>query len=114
MPNMPNMPNKKPKARSRKPLWFIAALSLCTLAISSYALAQRIDTFNKDRDAPLFSFRDIQKDAFLFNNHPFTIKEIPIDDKPHLQINFAQDELHLPVTIPSKQPHPTLFARQTE
>ena len=40
--------------------------------------------------------------------------EIPIDDKPHLQINFAQDELLLPVTIPSKQPLPTLFARQRE
>ncbi len=95
-------------------LWIIAGLSLITLLFSSYALAQRISGFNKDRSAPLFSFRDVQEEAFLFQDNPFQIVETTIDDHPYLKINYAEEELLIPVTIPPRQPLPTLFDRQRE
>jgi hypothetical protein len=108
------MTTTQPKQDSRIILWIVAGLSLITLAFSSFALAKRINAFNAERDAPLFSFRDVQEDSFLFLNNPFTIKEITIEDKPFVQVNYAQDELLLPVVIPPKQPLPTLFDRQRE
>ncbi|MEQ9206447.1 MAG: hypothetical protein RLN78_03690 [Phycisphaerales bacterium] len=108
------MPTTQPKQDPRTILWIIAGLSLITLIFSSYTLAKRINAFNAERDAPLFSFRDVQEEAFLFMDNPFTIKEITIDDKPFVQVEYAQDELLLPVIIPPKQPLPTLYDRQRE
>ena len=108
------MPTTQPKQDPRTILWIIAGLSLITLIFSSYTLAKRINAFNAERDAPLFSFRDVQEEAFLFMDNPFTIKEVTIDDKPFVQVDYAQDELLLPVVIPPKQPLPTLYDRQRE
>ncbi len=108
------MTTSQPTKDSRTILWIFAGLSLCTLIFSSYTLAQRINAFNSDRAAPLFSFRDVQEDAFLFQGHPFTIKEVTIDDKPYVRVTYAEDILLLPVTVPPKQPLPTVFDRQRE
>lgn len=108
------MTTTNPTKEPRTILWIIAGLSVCTLLFSSYTLAKRINSFNSDRDAPLFSFRDVQEDAFLFMDHPFRIKEVTIDDQPFVQVVYANDELLLPVTVPPKQPLPTLFDRQRE
>tara|TARA_R110002096_G_scaffold173781_5_gene348477 strand:+ start:121805 stop:122677 length:873 start_codon:yes stop_codon:yes gene_type:complete len=108
------MSTTQPKQDPRTILWIVAGLSLITLIFSSFALAKRINAFNTERDAPLFSFRDVQEDAFLFMNNPFTIKEITIDDQPFVQVDYGQDELLLPVVIPPKQPLPTVFDRQRE
>ncbi len=95
-------------------LWIIAGLSLVLLAISSFALAKRIEKFNQDRDAPLFSFRDVSEDAFLFMNNEFRMEEVEVDDKPYIKVSYGTDELLLPVVIPPKQPLPTIFDRQRE
>ncbi|MFK7759545.1 MAG: hypothetical protein AB8C13_06335 [Phycisphaerales bacterium] len=108
---MTTQSNPKPK---RSFLWMIALLSLITLVFSSVALAKRIDRFNTDRSAPLFSFRNVTSDAFLFQNNPLTLQEVTVEDKDYIQIQYANDELLLPVVIPPKQPLPTLFDRQRE
>ncbi len=95
-------------------LWIIAGLSFVTLAFSSFALAKRIGAFNEERDAPLFSFRDVQEESFLFSDNPFFITEETIDELPVLKVSYADEELVIPVTIPPRQPLPTLFDRQRE
>jgi len=111
---MPKQKTKdKPKA-TRKVLWFIAALSIATLAVSSVALAKRIHNFNQQRQAPLYSFIDIQNDSFEMFGHQFNMIETTIDDKPYLKINFGSDELLLPVAIPPRHQLPTLFDRQAD
>lgn len=102
--------NKEP----RKILWIIAALSLCTLIFSSYSLAKRIQDFNIERDAPLFSFRDVQSEAFLFLDNEFVLQEVTIDEEDFVKVRYGVEELLLPVTIPPRQPLPTIFDRQRE
>ncbi|MBO6513757.1 MAG: hypothetical protein JJ974_07320 [Phycisphaerales bacterium] len=108
------MTTTTPTKEPRTILWIIAGLSLCTLVFSSYTLAKRINSFNSDRGAPLFSFRDVQEEAFLFQDHPFTIKEVTVDEQPYVRITYAEEILLLPVTVPPKQPLPTVFDRQRE
>jgi len=105
-------PNKKPSPR--KVLWIIAGLSIITGIFSSYALAQRIHNFNEDRDAPLFSYIDIQLETFEMFGHDFVIQETTIDDAPFLQIHWADEELLIPVAIPPRHELPTLFDRQVD
>jgi len=93
-------------------LWIIAGLSVATLIFSSYSLAQRIHKFNDERDAPLFSFIDIQNTSFEMFGHHFDMEETTIDNQPFVRVNFADDELLLPVTIPPQHQLPTLFDRQ--
>jgi len=102
-----------PKA-PRKILWSIAALSTITLAFSSFALAKRIHNFNEQRHAPLYSFIDIQNVSFKIFDHQFDMIETTIDDNPFLKINYANDEILLPVAIPPRYQLPTLFDRQAD
>ena len=108
------MPASAPTQSPRRILWIIAGLSVLTGIISSYALAQRINKFNEDRDAPLFSFIDIQLETFDMHGHGFSIQETTIDEAPFLQINWAQEELLIPVAIPPRYDLPTLFDRQVD
>ncbi|MBL4809484.1 MAG: hypothetical protein JKY43_05440 [Phycisphaerales bacterium] len=108
------MATNKPKARSRKVLWIIAGLSILTGLFSSYALAQRIHNFNAERDAPLYSFIDIQLESFDMYGHPFSIEEITLDNNPYLKILWADQELIIPVAIPPRHELPTLFDRQVD
>ena len=108
------MTTSESKPGPRTNLWIIAGLSLVLLAVSSFALAKRIEHFNQDRDAPLFSFRDVSEDAFLFMGNEFRMEELDIDDKPYIKVNYGTDELLLPVVIPPRQPLPTIFDRQRE
>lgn len=108
------MPTNKPKAPARKPLWIIAGLALVMMIVSSAALAKRINKFNENRDAPLYAYIDIQNTDFDIFDHHFTIEEVTIDDRPHLKVVFATDELLIPVSIPPLHQLPTLFDRQHE
>ncbi len=102
------------KKSPRTLLWIIAGLSIITGVFSSYSLAQRIHNFNEDRDAPLYSFIDIQLESFDMYGHAFSISETTIDDAPYLKILWADQELLLPVAIPPRHELPTLFDRQVD
>lgn len=108
------MSESSSKRNPRTVLWIIAGLSIVIGIFSSYSLAQRIHTFNKDRDAPLYSFIDIQLETFEMFDHEFSIVETTIDDQPFLRVLWAGQELLLPVAIPPRHQLPTLFDRQVD
>ncbi len=103
----------QPKA-SKKILWIIAGLSLCTMIISSIALANRIHNFNKERDAPLYSYINVMQESMEIFGHHFDIEEITIDDKDFIRVQYANDELLIPVAVKALQPLPTVFDRQKD
>ena len=108
------MATSKTKRNPRTILWIIAGLSVCTLIFSSLFLAKRINKFNEDRDAPLFAFVDVQNPSFDLFGHSFDIVEATIDEKDYLKVNFADEELLIPVTVPPRHQFPTLFDRHHE
>jgi hypothetical protein len=84
------------------------------MIISSAALARRIHNFNEARDAPLYSFINIQNTEFEMFDHQFKMEEITLDDQPYIKVVYGSDELIIPVTIPPRHQLPTLFDRQRE
>jgi hypothetical protein len=102
------------RRKGRAVLWILALIALVTLGVSGVALAQRISAFNADRDAPMYAYIQVAKTEFDFYDHHASISEATIDGRDYIRIDYADEELLLPVEVPPTQPLPTLYERHKD
>jgi len=106
-------PIKKPINESRRIYWILMAISLVVIAVSGSLLGKRISSYMQTVDHPLFAYIQVASTSFTFGGRPITLREETIDGQDVVRVTYGDQELILDVTIPSQQPLPTLFDRQT-
>jgi len=95
--------------RGRRIAWVVFVLALVALLGSSWMLALRIRAYNTANPRPLFAFREIQSREFTFDGRVVRITD-DLDDagRGDVIVTYADDELRLPVQIPSPYDLPGL------
>ncbi len=99
----------RPRRSGRKIALSLAGLSLLSLLLSAWRLAERIEAWNEANAPPVFYFIPVTQTTFTFAGRPVSITG-DIDEKGEgdVVITYGDDTLHLPVEIPNDLPLPGL------
>lgn len=102
--------------RSRRVLpWTIAAVSLVTLSLSTYLLAERVRAYNESAVHSLFAYVEAVNPEFDYLGRHVEISEDTTEELGHvLRVRYADDELLLPVAVETRQQLPGLFNRHAD
>ncbi len=99
----------RPRRPGRIFAFSLAGLSLLTLLLSAWRLAERIEAWNKDNAPPIYYFIPVSQTAFTFAGRPVSLTgDINERGEGDVVITYGDDTLRLPVEIPTDLPLPGL------
>ena len=101
--------------RPRRPVFLaLAAASVVTLIFSGWALANRIERWNETNGRPIYYFFSVDTTLFTFAGKPVEVRdELNDEGEGEVIVEYGDDTLRIPVTIPNELPLPGL-ARHSE
>lgn len=106
------------KSRRRSLPWIIAAVSLVSLAVSSFLLAKRVRAYNEASVNTLFAYVQVVNPQFEYRDQSVSITDVPAaesDGLGHvLSVQYGDDVLTLPVAVEPRQTLPGLFNKHTD
>ncbi len=87
----------------------LAGLSVATLLVSGWTLANRIERWNESNGRPIFYFFPVDTTLFTFAGKPVEVRdEVNERGEGDVIVEYADDTLRIPVTIPNELPLPGL------
>lgn len=89
-------------------IWLsVAALSLLVLAFSSYALAQRVDSWNNENATPIWYWQEMEETRFEFQGREVDVTwDVNDAGEGTVFVAYGDETLELPVAIPNRNAFP--------
>ena len=94
---------------NRRVWWILVVVSIIMIAVSGVSLANRIDTYNKTSDHPLFAYIQVTDTSFTYARRAIEVVADTVDGQDVIRIGFGDEELVLDVAIEPLHQLPDLF-----
>lgn len=89
--------------RNKVIAWALGLGSVGLLALSAWAMAQRISGYHESHPRHLFAFQEVPLQEFTYAGRPVTLERTAEGDAVHVRVEYGADEVTLRATLPENK-----------